>query len=126
MTTTMDDIVDSAWHQLRGNLFRRAILGKKMCARIVMETLAQFPDREFSSLKVAQNTDLERQIVGEVRDKVLQSVREGCRAEPGNYGFAIMALVLYWAVSAIVQYLVVQWWKRHFDMSVLRTEYGWK
>lgn len=122
---TLDQLCDETWDSLRGNLFRRAILGRQRCDQLVMHALACFPDRELTSLKAARGSELESQIVQDVEGKVAERFRE-TKQEPGTYGFVFMSLVLYWAVSAIVQYLVVQWWKRHFDAEAIRKEYGWK
>lgn len=122
---TLDQLVDQTWDELRGNMFRRAILGKRRCAELVMHTLACFPDRELVALKATAGSDLERQIVKQVEEKVASRYK-ATGQEPGTYGFVFLSIVLYWAVSAIVQYLVVQWWKRHFDAAAIRREYGWK
>lgn len=125
MSATLDQLIDETWDSMRGNLFRRAILGKKRCAELVMHAVASFPDREFKSLNVRQDSDVERQVIKDVERRVAQRYT-ATGQEPGTYGYVFLSLVLYWAISAIVQYLVVQWWKRHFDAESIRREYGWK
>lgn len=124
---SVDEITDRTWESLRGNYFRRAMLGKKRCAEIVMHTLAVFPDRQIVALKASKGSAVEQQII----ESTIVTVVERCHSvmaakSPTPYGFMLMSLILYWAVGAIVQHLIVEWWKRHFSAESLRQEYGWK
>lgn len=124
MTATIDQLVDETWEALRPSLFRRAILGRRRCAEIVMTALAEFPDRELTARKASEGSSSCRSICREVEKRVAGRVRQ-TGEDHGTYGSVVLSLVLGWAVSAIVQYLVLQWWKRHFDAAAFRREYGW-
>lgn len=123
--TALDATIDRVWDSLRGNLFRRAVLGKRRCAELVMHTLAAFPDREFAARGVpTQNTLEEQRIVTEVTAAVAGRVSANAdRCAP--YAPGVMALVLKWAAAAVVQMLVTEWWDRRLDVSAMRKEYGW-
>lgn len=120
---TTDALIDSVWNELRPSLFRRSILGKRRCSEIVLHALAEFPDREFAARKATQGSSAERRIVEETEKRVAKRMKTSTGDEV--YGSVILSLVLMWAVSSIVQYLVLQWWKRHFDAAAFRREYGW-
>jgi hypothetical protein len=123
---TTSQLCDEVWLSLRGNLFRRTILGRKRCDELVMLSCAEFPDRELSAC--VQGSEQEREQIDRMIDRVSSRYQQIRSASPGKqeYGFAFLTLVLVWAVSAIVQYLVIKWWKKHFDAAEMRRQYGWK
>lgn len=124
---SVDAIIDGTWDALRGNYFRRAMLGKVRCAEIVMHTLAVFPDRQIVALKATKGSAVEQQVIESTIVAVAERYQMTSAAKQQSpYGFVLLSLVLYWAIAAIVQHLIVEWWKRHFDAAALRQEYGWK
>ena len=122
---TVDELIDSTWEALRPSLFRRAVLGQQRCAELVMHVLAEFPDREFASRGAVEGNAVDRQIRSELEARVSRRFHASGQ-KPGRYGSVFFSIVVTWAVSAIVQYLVVQWWKRQFDAAAIRRGYGWK
>jgi len=123
---TVDELIDDTWNALRPSLLRRSMLGRKRCAELVMHTLAVFPDREYYAMQAAEGSAADRRLRVETEERVHDRMRNSVAAEPGVYGFAIMSLVMMWAVSAVVQYLLAQWWKQRFNAGDFRREYGWK
>jgi len=124
--TTLDELIDATWNSLRPSLFRRAILGRQRCAELVMLACANFPDRELTTC--TQGSSRDHGIRKELAEIVEAKYRRSAAGRDGQdaYGMVFMSIVLMWAVSAIVQYLVLQWWKKHFDAAAIRKQYGWK
>lgn len=122
---TLDDLIDDTWRTLRANYFRRALLGKKQCAELVMLTVSEFPEADLQAC--AQGSDYEKTLVGELITRVASRFADN-RIASGKqeYTFAFMSVILLWAVSAIVQHLVTQWWDRHFSAETIRAQYGWR
>lgn len=125
MAQTLDELIDGAWVSLRGNFFRRALLGKQRCSELVMLSCASFPDRELLGCMdgSAHAKAVQAALVDRVAAKYRQTRGAAIQAEP--YGMVFLSIVLMWAVSAIVQYLVVKWWQKHFDAAAIRKQYGW-
>jgi hypothetical protein len=122
---TLDELIDATWTSLKPSLFRRTILGRRRCAELVMLACANFPDRELVSCTKdsARDKELRKELTDIVAAKYRQSAAS--RDEHDAYGMVFMSVVLFWAASAIVQYLVLQWWKKHFDAAAIRKQYGW-
>lgn len=123
--TNVDAIADNVWDSLRGSLFSRAVLGRRRCTELVLNTLAAFPDRTFAERGVpTQNTLEEQRIVAEVTAKVAAKVMTSpVKCVP--YSPDVVALVVRWATAAVVQMLVTAWWDRRLDVAAIRKEYGW-
>jgi hypothetical protein len=122
--TTLDDLIDECWGALRPSLMRRAVLGKQRCAQLVMMTLANFPDREL--VGTTPGSAYERQQKRTLAARVEAQYRKDATAAQGTYGAVFLSIVLAWAIKAIVEYLVDQWLKKHFSMTDIRQQYGWK
>jgi len=123
---TTDELCDEVWASLRGNLFRRTILGRKRCNEIVMLTCSEFPDRGLTHC--ARGTPREQEVIDHCIERVTSRFQQmrSASGQREEYGFVFLSLVLAWAVSAIVQYIVIKWWKKHFDAAEMRRQYGWK
>jgi hypothetical protein len=122
---TLDELIDDCWKALRPSLCRRAVLGKKRCAELLMRACAHFPDAELSALSAkSQGVQdrkklLEAQVMsGYLRDHGMQ--------KDNNYGFVFMSVVLAWAVEAIVRYLLSRWFSGRLDVGELRRQCGWE
>ena len=125
MSVGLDELCDETWVALRGNLFRRAILGKQRCSEIVMLTIANFPSRE---LRGCQKDSIhDRNTRKELAATVERKYRNSHAQQPRDtYGMVFVTIVLTWAVEAIVQYIIAQWWRKHFDVEAIRKRYGWE
>lgn len=121
---TLDELTEGAWQSLRGNLFRRAILNRRRCDELVMLACSEFPDRELAA-GASPGSVSEERIVQATVDRVVARYKSKASGRQ-EYGFALLSMVLLWAAAAIVQYLVVKWWQRHFDAAAMRAQYGWK
>lgn len=126
MADTLDDLIESTWTALRPNLIRRALLGRKRVAELVMLTCAEFPDRELADCERGSPHDLEQreQLARRVEARYRATAQAATAAEP--YGFVILVTILTWAIAAIVAHIAVRWWERHFDAAGMRRQYGWK
>lgn len=122
---TIDELTDDVWHSLRGNLFRRAVLTRRRCDELVMLSCAEFPNRELSSSGASPNSEKEEEILKRAADRVVARYQSQARG-PQEYGFVFLSMILMWAAAAIIQYLVVKWWQRHFDAEAIRARYGWE
>jgi hypothetical protein len=122
--TTIDELIEECWGSMRPSLMRRAVLGKKRCAQLVMMTLANFPDREL--VGATPGSSSERQHRRKLATKVESQYRDDAPSAKGTYGAVFLSIVLAWAVKAIVDYLIDQWLRKHFSMDDIRQQYGWK
>lgn len=127
MAKTLDELIDGAWEAMRPNMFRRAVLGKRRCAHLVMLACSEFPDSELRECRQssAHAKSVEEQLAARVADRY-RTGAYGSLDGTGSYGMVFLSVVLLWAASAIVQYLVIQWWQRHFDAAGMRAAYGWE
>lgn len=121
---TLDDLVDECWMAMRPSLFRRAILGKRRCAHLVMMSLANFPDREL--VGAAPSSAADRQARKQLAATVEAKFRETAQEVTGTYNAVFMTIVLAWAIKLIVAYLISAWFKRQFSIEEIRERYGWK
>jgi hypothetical protein len=98
------DARDAVWRRLAMHPIRRAALGRAQADAITAVALEQLPDDV--ELDVAgEGTDFERMLRERTERRVLDVYAERC-------GFALTTFLLSWAISAIVQALIVRWWKR--------------
>jgi len=106
MTTDLElaSARDAVWRRLALHPVRRAALGRAQADAITAVALAEMPDTV--ELDVAgEGTDFERVLRERTERRVLDSYADRC-------GFVLSTFLLTWAVSAIVQALIVRWWKR--------------
>jgi hypothetical protein len=97
---------DAVWRRLALQPLRRAALGRAQADAITDEAIRQLPDDEELDC-AGEGTAFERLLRERTERRVLDVYSERC-------GFALTTFLLTWAVSAIVQALIVRWWrKRH-------------
>ena len=109
MSTSLNEIIDGAWKHLGRSPFRRAVLGRAECARIVRAGLQHFPESDLlrcgavegSNEDVQARSMLESKIAAELASDPWQTQRSG---------FTVLVLVLAWAISGVVQFLFVRWY----------------
>jgi len=122
--TQIDELIDECWGAMRPSLMRRAVLGKQRCARLVMMTLANFPDRELAG--AIPGSAYERQQKRTLASRVEAQYRKTSTPSRDTYGAVFLSIVLAWAIKAIVEYLIDRWMNKHFSMDDIRQQYGWK
>ena len=122
--TQIDDLIDECWGSMRPSLMRRAVLGKKRCAQLVLMALANFPDREL--VGATPGSAYEKKQKQTLAARVEANYRKDAPPTHGTYGAVFLSIVLAWAIRAIVEYLIDQWLKNHFSMDDIRHQYGWK
>ena len=108
--TTVDahernDAREHVWQRLAANPIRRAMLGRMRCDALVRTALNAMPD-DVEMAVAGEGTDFEEVLRTRTERRVLDLYSERC-------GFAFLTFVILWAVSAIVQILVVRWWTKH-------------
>lgn len=90
------DTRDHVWEVLGSTPIRRAMLGRERADAIVRVAL--------SECQASNAAGPENPSVVELR--VRARYRE-------SNGFAFMSLLVAWAISAIVQAVVIRWWNEH-------------
>lgn len=88
------DARDEVWDALGATPVRRAMLGRERCdaiVRVAMEAHDEYAGR----------SQLGRLIEARVRERYRDRL-----------GVPFMTLVVWWAISAIVQALVARWWSQ--------------
>lgn len=106
----IDAAREYVWSRLAEQPLRRSILGRDRCDAIVRVAIDNMP-ADGEMLVAGPGTDTERFLRFDVEQKVRDQYRERC-------GFAFTTLILSWAISAIVQALVIRWWEnRHKELS---------
>lgn len=90
---------DAAWLALRSSPIRRSMLGLDRCDAIVRV--------------VMEEAHYESMVCGTVdaTDAAIRIRRRVAHRYAGQCGFAFSTLILSWAISAIVQALVIRWWR---------------
>lgn len=90
---------DAAWLALRSSPVRRSILGRERCDAIVRVAM--------------EEAQYESTVCGTIdaTDAAIRIRRRVAHRYAGQCGFAFSTLILSWAISAIVQALVVRWWR---------------
>lgn len=99
--TAIREAQESVWKALSGAPVRRALLGRERCDALVAVAIDSIPSHELSS--AGRGTDGEATARRLMERRIRIRYRENC-------GWAFTTLVLYWAISAIVQALVARWW----------------
>ncbi len=103
--TELEAARDYVWDRLAAHPVRRSMLGRQRCDALVRTSLNAMPD-DVEMTVAGEGTDFERMLCERTERRVRDLYSEHC-------GFAFTTLVLSWAISAIVQILVVRWWKKH-------------
>lgn len=96
---TLSAARDAAWLALGSSPVRRSLLGRERCdaiVRVAMEE-AQYESAVCGTL--------------DMTDASIRIRRRVAKRYDGQCGFAFSTLILSWAISAIVQALVIRWWR---------------
>jgi hypothetical protein len=101
--TDLEQARDLVWRRLPR--VRRAILGRERCDAIVRTTIEALPSEAFAAAASAAGRD-------DLRRRTQQLVEQTYQ---DRAGLAFMSLILWWAISTIVQILVVRWWTKHHE-----------
>jgi hypothetical protein len=95
---------DAVWRRLALHPIRRAALGRDQADAITAMALGQMPD-DVEMDVAGEGTDYERMLRERTERRVLDLYVERC-------GFAFTTFLLTWAISAIVQALIMRWWRK--------------
>lgn len=95
---------DAVWQELSSSRVRRSMLGRDRCDALVRVALEQLPTDQL--MAAGRNTESEAELRRRTEDRVKAAYSERC-------GFVFMSLIIYWAISTIVQILVVRWWNNN-------------
>lgn len=101
--TDLDQARDAVWARLPP--VRRKLLGRERCDAIVRTTMEALPQEQFAAAASAAGQE-------DLRRRTCQLVEQ---AYQDRNGMAFMSLILWWAISTIVQILVVRWWTQHHE-----------
>jgi hypothetical protein len=93
---------DYVWAELARHPIRRAMLGRERCDEITATAAAMSPAGSRRPRGRADREDVRRTWEGRVRDEYASRA-----------GFAFLTMLIMWAIGAIVQALVKQWWEEH-------------
>jgi hypothetical protein len=103
-TSELEEARRHVWESLGRFPVRRAMLGRERSDAITRTALRALPTEELAAAGDDAATVDWLKSRTEKRVRALYS--EQC-------GFAFLTFVILWAISAIVQVLVVRWWTRH-------------
>lgn len=101
MTMTADDR-DHVWEALGAAPLRRAMLGRERCDAIARVAFNQLHDAKRELAGFGNDPRMQAAVCQRLERRVRNLYSENC-------GFAFMTLVVVWAISAIVQALVIRW-----------------
>lgn len=101
--TSLGEDRDEAWKELgeRSRLLR-FLVGRERADRLVRIARDCFPTEELAACE--PGSEEERKLIEETEIRVSRLYSERC-------GVAFQTLVLAWAISSIVQILVLRWWR---------------
>ena len=99
--TDLDQARDAVWARLPP--VRRKLLGRERCDAIVRTTFDALPQEQFAAAASAAG-------ISELRRRTQQRVEQTYH---DRNGFAFMSLLIWWAISTIVQIMVVRWWTQN-------------
>lgn len=108
MSTDLDLAREDVWNTLGKHPVRRAMLGRELCDAITRVALNSLPQEELKA--AGEGTDRERELIELVKHRVRGRYAEQC-------GFAFTTFLLTWAISAIVQALIVRWWRNRKEVK---------
>lgn len=94
MTEDVLDDGDYVWDSLASTPVRRAMLGRQRCDAIVRVAMEALEADAVSMSGPPLQRRVEQQVLARYRD---------------NSGMGFMTLVVVWAISSIVQVLVIRW-----------------
>lgn len=97
---TLEQARDDVWRALAARPIRRSMLGRERCDAIVRVALSQLDavEGEMAAGRFTGTDEMQRRVERRVR-----------AAYADQCGMAFATLILVWAISAIVQVLVVRW-----------------
>lgn len=95
---------DEVWQALAAAPIRRAMLGRERCDRLVRVAMSKMPPTDLAA--AGEGTGDEAAIRRHMERRVSAVYSEPC-------GLAFTTFILSWAISAIVQALVIRWWNQH-------------
>lgn len=101
---------DHAWDALRSSPMRRAMLGRDRCDAIVRVAVDQMPMYATELSNCGSDAGMQADVLRRIEGRVRRLYSENC-------GFAFMTLVVVWAISAIVQALVIRWLNQQGKIS---------
>lgn len=93
---------DDVWEQLGSTPVRRALLGRERCDAITRVAADNLAELSVDLAAAAGRAGHEAAIRERLERRVRRNYHE-------RAGFAFMSLVIAWAISAIVQALVIRW-----------------
>jgi hypothetical protein len=99
---------EAVWRRLALHPLRRAALGRDQADAITAVAMRQMPD-DVEMDVAGEGTDYERVLRERTERRVLDLYSERC-------GFALTTFLLTWAISAIVQALIVRWWRKRQEV----------
>lgn len=100
---------DAVWRRLALHPIRRAALGRAQADAITAVALTEMPD-DVEMDVAGEGTDFERMLRERTERRVLDVYAERC-------GFVLSTFLLTWAISAIVQALIVRWWRKRQEVK---------
>lgn len=105
MTSPIDDVLE----EIRPHLpMRVKLLGEKRLRRIVGIAIKEWPTEQmYASGDDTHKDDVRKALEEQVKSSYLESEPDDQR-----YGFAILAIVLTAAISAIIQQMIAWWWNK--------------
>lgn len=97
---TLEQAREDVWRGLASRPLRRAMLGREKCDAIVRVALSQLHEVEGELVagRISGSDEVARRV--ERRVKAVYA---------DQYGMAFVTLLMVWAISAIVQILVIRW-----------------
>lgn len=102
MTGDITEAREYVWRELRRHPIRRALLGRDRCDVLTRLALRSIPEGDLAA--AGEGTDGERWVRSRVEARVLANYSE-------PVGVAFTTLILMWAISTIVQMLIIRWWR---------------
>ena len=104
--TDLEQAREQVWQALGRSPVRRALLGRERANAITRTSLRVLPTEELAAAGDDSAAVDALQLRTEKHVRALY--HEQC-------GFAFMTLVVLWAISTIVQILVIRWWTKHHE-----------
>lgn len=98
----LQEATDYAWRALGRSPMRRAMLGRERCDAIVRVSADHLADVAGELAACGDDAQAQAEAIHRLERRVRLRYSENC-------GFAFMTLVVVWAISAIVQALVIRW-----------------
>lgn len=93
---------DYVWQSLAQWPLRRSILGRERADALTQTTLSQITAAEIDAVAMGRCGDYREAVCRRIERRVKSVYAENC-------GMAFTTLILIWAISTIVQVLVMRW-----------------